>query len=205
MDEQYKGMNDVAIKALWDEIVENFVAKDGDKVLSDKNFTTELFEKLDELTKDYEGLDNLPAINGVELDKDTTWVDLQLPLLLQNELNKFTPRVRSGTSAAFDSATFKEGTCAEWFIVNHMTTVRLTVAIVETPNPAIENGVPVRVLTEILPPASDSEWIHLGRYSDNENVILEFQVDENGILKMNSLGQIPSDRVYHVTFNYISA
>lgn len=205
MDEQYKGMDDKAIKALWDEIEDTFVKKDGEKVLSEKDFTKQLFNKLEDLTKDYEELDNLPAIGGIELNKDTTWEDLKLPLLLQTELNNFTPRVNSDMSVAFDSATFREGTCAEWFTVNHMTTVRLTVAIVENPDPAIENGIPVRVLTELLPPASDSEWIHLGRYSDNENVILEFQVDENGTLKMNSMGQIPSDRIYHVTFSYISA
>lgn len=205
MDTQYKGMDDKAIKALWDEIKDTFVEKDGDKVLSEKDFTQELFEKLDDLTKDYEELDNPPAIEGVELTKDTTWDDLKLPLLLQTELNKFTPKVNSDMSVAYDTATFGEGTYAEWFTVNHMTTVRLTIVIIETPDPAIENGVPVRVLTELLPAASDAEWIHLGRYSDNENVILEFQVDETGTLKMNSLGQIPSDRTYHVTFNYISA
>lgn len=205
MDMEYKGLDDKAIKALWDEIVNTFVEKDGEKVLSEKNFSNKLFKKLNDLTKDYERLDNLPTIDGVELNKETTWEDLKLPILLQTELNKFTPRVNSDLSVAFDIATFKDGTCAEWFTVNHMTTVRLTVVITETPDPAIENDVPVRVLTENLPPASDSGWIHLGRHSDNENVILEFQVDEDGTLKMNSLGQIPSNRTYHVTFSYISA
>lgn len=204
MDSQYKGMGEDAIKAIWQEIENVFVKKDGDKILSEEDFTTELKEKLSDLTKDYKKLDNLPSINGIELDGELTWEDLKLPLLLQSELNDFTPKVNSDMSVAYDTATFGEGTYAEWFTVNHMTTVRLTVVVIETPNPPIVNRTPVRILTENLPPALDGDWIHLGRYSDVENVILEFQVSETGILTMTSLGQIPSDRTYHVTFNYIS-
>lgn len=204
MNQLYEAMGAEAIATLWKECEKVFVEKDGNKVLSDNNFTDEERDKLEELTKDYRDLDNLPKINGVEVTGDLTIEDLKLDFEIQTALDGFTPKVKTGASSNYNEDVFADGTSAQWYAVNHMVTVQLTMIVLAEPTVPILGSTPVQVLNDQLPAPYDPEWKHLGRYMDAENVILEFWVNEDGILHTICLGQIPSDRLYTVTFTYIA-
>lgn len=209
-DSNFNAIGEEALAAIAEEIKRTYVAKETGKALSDNNFDNNAKEKLAGLTKNYEELDNIPILEGVELKGELTFESIGFDILLQTVLDSFVPVVRHHNIDVYNSGVFGEGTMVDTYTVNHMTTVRLTLVVNETPNPAIENDVPIVVFDDFLPPCyTDGEdnraWDHLGRYSDNENTILEFTVDENGVLSMTSRGQIPSDRTYHVQFSYVSA
>lgn len=203
MDKEFPAIGPDALKILHTIIEEEFVKKEEGKGLSENNFTAAAAHKLENLTKNYDELDNLPTINGFTLSGECSFENLGMAIEIQRMLDAMKPGINSGESTAFNESIFGEGTIVRWDVTGRMCTVRMTINIPMKEVSPIENHTPQLVLTETLPPAVDEHWEHLGRYTDAENVALEFAVGTDGMLTMTSMGQIPNGRTYNIVFWYL--